>query len=117
MISYLKGKLVDKTPTRLILDVNGVGKRYRTDIMENCGEDGTKTVTGSCDLPVESTSDPITGGSSEVQTGSQGGMEGVTGAAITDVGEGSSSIYWLIALGIIILVAGGVLYTREAKKK
>ena len=36
MISYLKGKLVDKTPTRLILDVNGVG--YDIHITINCSK-------------------------------------------------------------------------------
>ncbi len=38
----------------------------------------------------------------------------VTGNYVSVFDEGNS-LYWLIALGIIILVTGGILYTQERK--
>lgn len=45
MIAYLEGKLVEKTPTELVLDVGGIGYHLQIPLStyERLGEDGSRT--------------------------------------------------------------------------
>ena len=94
------------------LDNNGVGIRYRTDIVYECGNkfDANKvTVSESCEL-----TEVITQPTETTQETSDG--SDVTGDVVLDINNQNTGIYWLIALGIIILSVGGVLYFKEIKK-
>ena len=45
MIAYLEGRLVDKNPTQLVLDINGVGYEVKIPLstFDKLGENGSKT--------------------------------------------------------------------------